>query len=497
MKPSVVRTYASMIIPGKFTALLVLSGAISAATHAIADADSYLTGKNELSLKLRNYYQDRRPTDPSNTYIDQSGKKVNTHTKQQAWGQGLEINFDSAYLGNETAGIGMDFSLYSGLKLMGDKDRFGTTIAKEDTPHYDSASQRYLAEQSNYAKVGQVYAKAFVGNEGQKASAKIGWHQIDRTLMKPCHRLTPTTFQGASADAELGNVDLYGSWYNKVSRHNNDKFEDMTSSKSGIDGANNTYEKINYAYTLGGSYNHESGLGSELAYAESESYLKLYHANLNYTFSLNANTALLLEGQYFKGEGNGDKWKDNTKTYGGFDNSANLYNLNAKLSLDMLSFKASYSQVDAEKKKGNGLGVFDYHLAYDSGRSYDNMGYWTNRQISDFNHNGEKVWQAGVSYTFDQIGAPGLMLGYTYTQGSDIKTNNTSYADQYKESEHNIQVGYDFQQEQLRGLSFKLQYAKYKADKELTEIKNNSKEGYSDNGMTDLRVYIDYTLSVF
>lgn len=494
MNPSAVRKSVSLPDSGKTLALLVLTSAIATANSVMAETGSS-DNRNELTLKLRNYYQDRRPTNPGTSYIDESGRTVTTQKKQVGWGQGLEINFDSAYLGEEQAGVGFDFSLYGGLKLLGDSDLYGTTVNKEGTPYYDAGSQRYLAKQSNYAKVGQAYLKGFAGQDGQKASAKAGWHRIDRTLMKTYYRLTPTSFQGVSLDAGLGNVDLYGSWYNKVSRYNSDRFENITSAKPGTGGSSGKHEEIKYAYTVGGSFSHESGLGSELAYAESESYLKLYHANLNYTVNLDQNTALLLEGQYYRGEGNGSKWKDSQATYGGFDDSASLYNLNARLSYDMLVFKASYSQVDAEKQ--NGLGVFDYHLGRDSGRDYDSLGYWTKRQISDFNHNGEKTLQVGAACSFDKIGAPGLMLGYTYTQGSDIKTNSADSKNKYRESEHNVELGYDFQQEQLRGLSFRLQYASYKADKELRQIKNSAKQGYSDDGMTDLRVFVDYTLSVF
>ena len=66
----------------------------------------------------------------------------------------------------------------------------------------------------------------------------------------------------------FGNFDLYGSWYNKVSRYNSDKFEDITSHKPGKDGASGKHEKIKYAYTLGGSFNHETGLGSETGFTQ-------------------------------------------------------------------------------------------------------------------------------------------------------------------------------------------------------------------------------------
>ena len=493
MNSAEVRLPSLKAISGKAVSALLISGSIAAA--AVADSTE---NKHSLSLKLRNYYQDRRPTNASDTYVDaETNQTLNTPKKQKAWGQGIEVDFASAMFGSETAGIGMDFSLHGGLKLLGDKEKFGTTINKEGTPYYDANQNRYVADQNSYIKVGQVYAKGFAGTDGQKVSAKVGWHQIERTLTQTYYRLTPTSFQGVSVDGELGNVDLYGSWYNKVSRYNHTKMEDLTSPQSGKDGRLAKNQKIDYVYTVGGHFNHESGLASELAYAESESYLKLYHANVNYTFNLSNDTSLLLEGQYFKGESNGHKWKEGNQTYGGFDSDANLYNFNATLMVDMLALRASYSQVDAEKK--DGLGVFDYHLAYDAGADYDSLGYGTKRQISNFNHNGEKVWQAGATYSFDGIGAPGLTLGYTYTSGSDIKTNNTQYANKYNESEHNLEIGYAFQQKELKGLNLTLQYAKYNADKELSQIKSEStgKQGYKNDGMTDLRVYVDYTVSVF
>ncbi len=480
----------------KSPATLLLSSLIASACFA-GGAEN----KNSLDLQLSNYYQDRRPSDATATYTEKqtkgSDRTIKTEKKQKAWGQGLEINFDSATYGSETSGIGLNFSLYGGLKLLGDNDLYGTSVLKEDTAHFDAKAGRYLSEQGSYAKLGQLYIKGFSGQGKERLSGKLGWHQIDRTLARTDERLTPTTFQGVSLDAEVGRTTLYGSWYNKVSRHNHDKMENLTSSKPGKEGRLSKNTRIDYVYTVGGNYQHESGMGTELAYAESESYLKLYHANLHYTFDLGNDSSLFVEGQYYKGKGNGDKWQDNKTTYGGFDSEANLYNLNATLSVDMLDLKASYSQVDAKKK--NGLGIFDYHLAYEAGTDYDLPGFATSRLISDFNHNGEKVWQAGASYAFDRVGVPGLTLGYTFTSGTDIKADSKTYTGKYKESEHNVEIGYAFQQPQLKGLKVTVQYAKHNADREISRIKNENsgRTAYSDRGMTDFRLFVDYTVSVF
>ncbi|AMO57108.1 hypothetical protein GZ77_00640 [Endozoicomonas montiporae] len=494
MKLAVSSTTSTVVL---LTALSPLASVSAKADDALIDPES---NDHHLSLKLRNYFQDRQLQDFSKYYYEPSAvqppRKVKTHNKQQAWGQGLELNFESAWLGDRTYGLGIDASFYGGVKLIGSDDEYGTTILKEEPPVFNPHKGLYTGKQDSYGKPGQLYLKGFAGQDRMNIRGKAGWIPIEKPLLHTHYRLTPTRFQGAMAEAELGDFELYGAWTDRVSIHNHDKMEKFTSLKPGKEGRDKQFEAIDHIYTLGGSYNHESGLGSDLAYAESESYLKLYHANLNYTFSLSEQTSLLLEGQYYKGQENGNKWKSDSKTYGGFDKDANLYNFNARLTFDMLSFMASYSQVEA--KKNGALGEFDYHLAYDSARDFDDLGYRTKRQISSFNHNGESVWQAGVSYAFDNLGLPGLSMGYTYTAGKDIEaTNKPEYTDKYKENEHNVKLGYAFQQKALKGLSVTVLYAQHEGDKELSEMKNENKKDYRYEGKTDLRVFVDYTLSVF
>ena len=489
MKPSV-----SSLTP--LAVALALSGVPFSALQADTDSSD-----NQLSLKLRNYYQNRQIKDYSKYYFENGStgsdlRRVQTQNKQQAWGQGFELNFESAWFGNTSAAVGLDASLYGGLKLVGKDSQYGTTVLKEDRPVFNERKGVYLSEQKNYGKLGQAYLKARTSFDELHLSGKAGWIPIEKPLLQTHYRLTPTRFQGAIAEANLGDLDLYGAWANKVSIHNHNKMSELTSLKPVKGGKGHELVPIDYMYTLGSSFNHDSGLGSELAYAESESYLKLYYANLNYTFQLNNQASLMVEGQYYKGKENGNKWTSGGTTYGNFDKDANLYNLNAKLTVDSLSLLASYSKVNA--KKSGALGEFDYHLAYDAGHDYDTLDYATSRQISDFNHNGESVWQAGAEYAFDQHGLPGLSMGYTYTAGSNIEaTDMPKYTGKYKENEHNVQLKYAFPQKELKGLNVTLMYARHNGDKELSEMKNQDKIGYHYESKTDLRVYVDYALAVF
>ncbi len=241
------------------------------------------------------------------------------------------------------------------------------------------------------------------------------------------------------------------------------------------------------------SFQHNE-LGSRLAYAENDADVRFYFANLNYLVSLSNNSKLLLDGQFYRGQESSNP-KNSTLATGSSDTEANLYNLNAQLTINQLSLSASFSQVDAQKK--NTLGAFDYSATHPPSPDVNSTGYWTRRQISDFNFNGEKVWQAGIAYNFHHIGAPGLTLGYTYTYGNDIKINHPEFSEKYRESEHNLEIGYLFQKTQLKGLGLKLQYAQYLADKALSEIGSSENEIPPTSGNSDLRVYLDYSVSIF
>ncbi len=477
------------------TSAAVLLSSVSVFSNAdSSEIPAGLPSTNSLTLKLKNYYQDHQNKNFDQkfyTEIDGLKRKIKNQGKQKAWGQGFELNFESGYFGNETAAIGFDFSLYGGLKLIGKDDRSGTSLLKEDEAKFNKEKSQFEADQSSYGKIGLAHIKAFAGDADYNVLARAGIVEINKPLLTGESKLTPTTFQGATADAKLGDVDVYAAWTNKVSVHNGDKMEEFTSNKPGKDGRHKESTKIDSIYTAGGSYLHESGVGAGLDYAASKDYLKIYHANLNYTFPIDEDTALFLEGDFYKAQENGDAWSSIDGS--GFDKDAKMYVLNATLTHDMFTAGLSFSKVEAQKESG--LGIFDYNLATDSGRDFNDIGYATKRQVSDFNYNGEKVLQASLGYNFEKIGAPGLNASYTYTKGSDIKASNTD--GKYKESEHNLAVSYAFQQKELEGLNVSLQYAQHEGDKELSKMNNQDKKDFAYDKTTDLRFIVDYTISVF
>ncbi len=355
----------------------------------------------------------------------------------------------------------------------------------------------------SFPKIAKINFSPYWASGNHKTQEEMfGYTSSDKPLI-----ITPlppysTYYKGALSDITFGSentgkLNMYGAWADSVSYDRNHTFEKLNSVKSKYDKPDSSIGNINYIYTIGGNYHNNSGLGAKLAYAESDSYLNLYHTNLNYTIPIKNNASIFLEGRYYKGKENGYKWKNDSTTFGGFDTDANLYNFNTRLTIEMISLIASYSEIDAEKK--GSLGFFDYNLAPCKSRSTNNFGYWNNRQISSFNHNNEKIWQAGLQYAFDRLGAPGLTLGYFFTQGKDIEATQLENFDRkYKESEHNVKMGYKFQQDSLNGLSLKIEYAHYQVDKEVNEIKNlDSNKDYKNNNKTDMRVYIDYVISVF
>ena len=208
--------------------------------------------------------------------------------------------------------------------------------------------------------------------------------------------------------------------------------------------------------------------------------------NLGYTFVLMDDTSLTVDGNFHRAEGHGDLWgktykdsKGKDQTTGNFDNKAYHVNLNTQLQHGGVGIMLSYSHSQAEKT--GGLGYFDYVSA---DNEYGVSPSQTGRYVSDFMYDNESVWQLQGTYNFSDLNVPGLTTTVAHTRGYDIKDQS---ADRMRsEYETDLIVSYAFQGK-LNGLTFKgikaWHTARYDA---------------KDNVDTEhLRVYLDYTVSIF
>ncbi len=437
--------------------LSALGAAVIAATTATVAQASFdqFVDDSTLEIKLRNAYFD-------NDYkINGLGAKEDWHE----WAQGIEANYTSGYAFGM---FGFDASLYGALKLDSSNQEQGTNGAGDQLLRVGDSG-----DAKSFSKMGQAYLKAKFGDENLNIHAKAGYMKHDTVLLATSSsRLLPSSYKGYAFDANIYGINLYGAWADKISRRASQDYEDFE---------NGSGEKIDNLYSIGAAY--EIGnlyLNGE--YGEGKDYMKQSYLNAGYTFELSEGMSLLIDGQYYKAKENGKLW-DGANYIDSFTDDAKLVNLNTALTIDYLTLSLSYTTVDADN--GNNAGAFQYWMA---GNDYGGGNFWTSRQISDFYWDGETTWQVGAQYDFTGFDMPGFYTGATFTRGTLGNTEAAKLGID-KETELDVEIGYAFQQESLKGLSIKVQNGYHKA------------YVYDDTGnderTNNLRVYVDYTLSVF
>ncbi len=379
----------------------------------------------------------------------------NDDSNYRQWAQGIEANVKSGYMGDV---IGFDASYYGALKL----DHTGAD-KKDSLLGGDKGNK-------GYSKIGQAYLKARLGDETLNFYGQAGLMGLDTGLMANSGtHTTPSSFRGFYSEVNIHDLKVFSSYVDQISLRTSSGYDDLI---------NTTGEKIDNAYQFGGKYNANS-VCAEVAYLNSKDYQKQNLVNLGYKLPVNENMALFIAGIYQKARENGKLWD------GAFDDKAEHYNLNTTFSVNTLDITLSYAKTKADK--AGGLGQFQYSFA---NNDYGSSPSYVSRQISDFMYNGESVWQLAAGYSFDEMDASGLKTTLAYTKGTGIEDDTAAASGQVMDKEHetDVEVSYAFQQVALKGLSVKLQHAWYTA-----QFSNN----HEDTKTRDLRLYVDYTVSIF
>ncbi|MGY0217759.1 OprD family outer membrane porin [Endozoicomonadaceae bacterium StTr2] len=451
----------------------ITTGALSAAimagclsSGAQADQLSTLFDESQLDLKLRN------------AYFNNDGKHVQkgqTKRRVRQWGQGIQLDYTSGYMWDV---LGFDVSWYSGLKLDGGKGNTNTDLLYKT----DSGKMQ------DYSKIGVANIKARFGDDDVNMLIRGGRLTQDNPIMASSgSRLTPSSFEGGSVEADFYGYDVYYSYLTKQSERNKNGFEKFVSKKKDASGKEMELCDVKI---LGFKHEFDMGLGFEFAYGEAKDYKKRSSNEVYYVHEFEPGVSLKLDGQYHWMEGNTKKKydlgyasfgkpEDQAKYAKGKNYESRLYNLNAELVYQQLTAAVSYTQTKD--------GFFDYYM---HNQDHGTGTFWTSRTISDFNHENEKVWQASVAYDFMQY-LPGFKAALTYTHGEDAY-NRPTKKDDGKEWERDVVLSYDFQQPALKGLAFSYEYSVYRNNNN-----GSTQKALEGNSRDDHRVYLDYTVALF
>ena len=460
----------------KLTAITAAVISASAATGAYASLDNFLQDSS-FDVKLRNVYFDRdtkgfnKKSDPNN------GSNVAWHEYAQA----IELNYKSGYLFDM---FGFDLSNYNTLKLDSSSSASNSNHGNGSllpSKHINAHGNPRYDDGTSLGKLGQAFLKFKLGNEDMGLHAKYGMMTMDTVFIaSSTSRAIPSSFYGSEIDANLFGVNLYGVYADRVSERTSTSYDDFVNHLDG--------DKLDNMYAVGAKTN-IVGMNLSGEYAETKDFIKQYYVGADYTIDYSDSVALLLDGQYYSAKRGGNLWdgKDVDSKIASFTpnftDKAHLQNINALLSVGHLDLGLSYSKVSA---KG---GFYDYVMAYND---YGGTNFWTSRQISDFNVDGERALQASAMYEFGDLGLPGFFAGVTYTQGDQISAAQASKVGYDKETEINTEVGYRFNEGALKGLSLSAQHGYWTADKP-----DFATADMRDAREADLRVYVDYTVSVF
>ncbi len=390
---------------------------VSLSLPNIAHADFIQDSK--ASLELRNFYmnrdyrQDGNPNPPGVT-----GKPGEFRSKSEEWAQGFLLRFESGYT-DGTVGVGVDALGTLGLKLDSGRGRTGTQLLQVD--------RETGRAQDSYGDAG-VTAKL----KASKTILKVGTLAPKLPVLQANDsRLLPQLFQGGQISSlDIDNLSLDAGQIKRVNYRDSSDYEEMTINGGGRRGIVTTpgltSDEFNFA---SGSYKWNDQLTTAYSYGNLDEFYKQHIVNLTHVLPLADKQSLKSDIRYARSTDDG--------SHSNVDNKA-------------LGAMFTYSL------GGHAFGAGYQRMSGDTGFAYVNVTdpFLVNYvQIGDFAAKDEKSWQLRYDYNFAAIGIPGLTFMTRYLNGDDV--DRVGGANDGKEWERNMDIGYIFQDGPLKNLGVK------------------------------------------
>ncbi len=367
------------------------------------------------TLTLRNYYMDR-------DYKDDGAK-----TSAREWAQGFMMNVESGFTPGKL-GFGLDARALVGVKLDSSPDRSGTELLP--------VSARDGRAADEYSRLGLTGKMRF-----SQTTIKTG----DVSIFLPFafaspSRLLPQTFRGTTISSkELEGLTFNAGYIDRVNKRDSSNYQPLAiaSPNRRFNGAA-TSSHMAYA---GGDYQ----LSRQLS-------LRAYHAEVDDLYTQNT---LALLHQLPLGDG--------TLTT----------DLRSFFSRDTGSAKAgevdnqNLSALVGYKLGGHSVSLGYMHSSGDTATPYlsgtELMGLSELTMSSDFLNAKERTWQAIYDYDFTAVGIVGLRSRLRYVRGDNIELAALN-ADDRKEREFQMELGYVIQSGPLKNVSLLARKSIYRND---------------------------------
>ncbi|MFK0570726.1 OprD family outer membrane porin [Endozoicomonas sp.] len=402
-------------------------------------------------------------------FFNDENTSDNPNKTSGAWTGAVWLNAQTGYLADF---VSVGGSAYRVAKL----DMKDGNI--KDFPDENASSDLLNDSHEGFGKLGQIWVdfKLPESYEGLSADVKIGRQLVETGLVTVSDsRSVPSAWQGVDATVEMDGFTGKIAWLNEVSKRSQSGFHDIENSQ---------HQKIDWVMgmELGYTFELENQRSLELQYRNglADNYVNAHNGNVCFTMPLYNNSELTLGGMYFYAKQDGDLW--NLKG-SAFENKAEAGNLNATVNNGPWTINAAFTYTKADTKNPGTIGYYDYDFGSNTNGVWDVP---TAANVSDFNFHKEKAWLIGAEYDFSDIGLEGLILGYNFFYGSGMKDKNGS---DVAESEHDINIKYNFGQWGMDGLQFKLEYGYYQND---TGFREATKQDEAEN----LRAWLSYSFTI-
>ena len=351
------------------------------------------------------------------------------------------VEFNSGFVGDV---IGFDFGVFGSSDLMnhGAVDHEMSFVPWSD-PWHPNWSKTHTEDGTSIYK---AHLKAKLGNFWGKA----GYFQpTGPGVLGVNWSIMPGTYQGAEAGADFGRLSVAVAWADAY------KSPWYTSTNNFLQTDGETH--VAWMWSSGLRYTFENGLKLEVAYGESEDYLKNAHFKSGYTVEFSKNNSLDLGYHLYLMN---DSDNSDTGPNDMFSCLASQHYAYAHYNLNDWTFKLEGTLTRAPFESENQRGYFAYRLTNPNGSSKGAYEPWWDAR-SDWNADNEKAVFGYVQRRLDDLlPTAGFSAGVGASYGFDGRGYGAS--EHLKEWGVLFDVGYEKPDGALKGAFVKAHYLIYR-----------------------------------
>ena len=319
---------------------------------------------------------------------------------------------------------------------------------------------------------GGAYVKARVSNTTVKYGTQVSEIPV---IASNTARLTPEYFTGLYVESnEIENLTLIGGKFTK-----NQWSNEISSDEQNLD----------RAVFWGAKYKFSDDLNSSYYGVDVKDKLDRHYANINYTYGLKNDAALILDFTGYHTDWETEAVTDSHTTEDLSNRQNSIWGISATYNKDVHNVMLAY-----QDNAGNT--GYDYAYNQDGLQSI----YVPNSYLADFNGNDEKSVGLQYSYNFKNHGLPGLNWTTAFVYGWDIDiadtANRANIIDQAEEHEFFNQVKYTVQSGPMKDTSLRLRHSYLRA----SDTYNNVNGNYTSNAVgstNEWRIWLDIPVKLF